>query len=153
MKQKLSRIAALHERVAAEIDTANGVGNGRTHKVGEHGLGLYQLHFLFGSAFIATHPFEAETDIAALAMAYTLKEACSDLADRFELWQGSRVIARSADQRGPKHLPHLTEITARMQERVLQTEEMLLESRQAIAGSRELLLATQRLRSSLDAHT
>src|SRR5262249_16458378 len=83
IKQKLSRMAALHERVAAEVETANAfssVPNGRTHKVGEHGPGLYRIDFYARGDFIATQPFEADTDIAALALAYAVKEACSDLA-------------------------------------------------------------------------
>jgi hypothetical protein len=152
LKQKLGRISALHERVALEIEMIGGassVGKGGAQKVGEGRPESYRIHFLHGRRSIATHDFEAESDIVALAVAYSLQDACSDFSDHFELWQGSRVIARSADLRGPKRLPHLQEIVAQMQADVLQMEELLLASRQSIAESRKLLLATERLRSKL----
>jgi hypothetical protein len=152
LKQKLSKIADRHRRIALQLEDTQGSGpiteNGWRPEP-EHTLESYRLYFVEAGHFAAVHDFEAETDVAALAVAYAIQEACSDLYEHFELWQGSRIIARSADRRGPKRLPHLDDITAQMQDRVLQTEQALLESRQAIAASRRLLTATMRLRDEI----
>src|SRR5215469_15698912 len=58
LKQKLSRIAALHERVAIEIETIGGISSvrqGAAQKVGERGAEPYQLYFLDGRDILATH--------------------------------------------------------------------------------------------------
>jgi hypothetical protein len=147
LKQKLGKIATRHDRIALQLQAAEAAAPVQGN--GERTVESYRLYFIEAGHFAATHDFEAETDVAALAVAYALQEACSDFYNHFELWQGSRVIARSADRRGPKRLPHLAEITAQMQERVLQTEEILLQSREAIAGSRKLLASTAELRAEL----
>jgi hypothetical protein len=152
LKQKLGRIAARHHRISIQLeDSESGTltQDNSWRKAGERPLESYRLYFVEGGHFAAVHDFEAETDVAALAVAYTLQDACSDFYEHFELWQGRRIIARSADRRGPKRLPHLDEIAARMQEQVLQTEESLLASRQAVAASRRLLNSTMRLRQEI----
>jgi hypothetical protein len=149
LKQKLNRIAALHERVAIELGVVEGIR--RSQQTGEREP--YRLYFHHGKDRIAIHAFEAETDIAALALAYALQEACSDLCDRFELWRGLRIIARSADRRGTKRLPHLEEIAAQMQATVLEQQRQLLRSRQVISKSRKLLVAMEQLRSKLGSRT
>jgi hypothetical protein len=152
LRHKLSKIAARHQRIALQLDNgeaAKPVQDDGWRQGDERVMESYRLYFVESGHFAAAHDFEAETDVTALAVAYALQEACSDFYEHFELWQGSRIIARSADRRGPKRLPHLDEITAQMQERVLQTEETLLESRQAIAASRKLLMSAARLRDEI----
>jgi hypothetical protein len=82
-------------------------------------------------------------------VAYALLESSSDLYRNFELYRGLRVIARSADRRGPKLLPHIHYVADQIQDRVLQNEETLLQSRQAIAESHRLLAATAQLREKI----
>src|SRR5215469_11755658 len=72
LKQKLRRIAASHERIALQLQAAEAAipaqGNGQ--RVVES----YRLFFIEVGHFAATHDFEAETDVAALAVAYSLQE-------------------------------------------------------------------------------
>jgi hypothetical protein len=112
-------------------------------------MGTYSILFVQPGKLASTHHFEAVTDIEALVVAYTLLEASSDLYDHFELWRGSRVIARSADRHGPKLLPHMHDIARQIQDQMLQHEETLLQSRQPIAESRKLLAATAQLRQKI----
>jgi hypothetical protein len=149
LQRGLARIAAWHDQLAVNARGQDLV-DGR-HDNGRPTPKTYRLDFIGMDGIAVTHAFEAETDIEALAAAYSLLDACSDLYRHFHLWQGSRVLARSADRRGPKLLPHLDlqHISAQMQDRVLQTEEALLQSRQAIAESRKLLTATAKLREKI----
>jgi len=109
----------------------------------------YRIYFLFGGHFVAAHDFLAESDHAALALAYALQDACSDGYDDFELWQGARLIAGNAVSRRPQRTAHTSDVTTRMQEDLLATEEALLSSRRAIAQSRKLLQSTERLREEI----
>jgi hypothetical protein len=109
----------------------------------------YRIYFLFGGHFVAAHDFLAQGDNAALALAYALQDACSDGYDDFELWQGGRLIAGNAVSRRRQHTPHTSDVTARMQEDLLATEEALLSSRRAIAQSRKLLQSIERLRHEI----
>jgi len=143
----LDTIAARHDRLALEAKDQQRADGWRGS--GKHTLQTYSILFIQPEKLATTHAFEAETDIEALVLAYTLLEASSDLYDRFELCRCSRVIARSADRRGPKLLPHIHYIAERIQNQVLQHEETLLQSRQAIAESRKLLAATAKLREKI----
>jgi hypothetical protein len=152
VKQQLARIAGLHMRFSAEIEATARAGNepnGSRPNLAGRAQHPYRLLLLGCGQVGAVHDFQADTDIAALALAIDLSDACSDLYDRFELWQDLRLICRSADGRGPKRPPHFREITAQMQESVLQSQETLLRSCHAIAQSRKLLIATERLRLHL----
>jgi hypothetical protein len=149
LQRELTSIVARHDRLALKAASQDRVdgwgGSGRPMPK------TYRLHFVGPGTVAVTHEFEAETDIEALANAYSLLDACSDLYQHFHLWQDLRVIARSTDRRGPKFLPHLdlNLVSAQMQDRVLQTEEALLQSRQAIAETRKLLSATAELREKI----
>ena len=55
----------------------------------------YRVYFLNESGRIeAGHDFEAPSDAAALIVADMLCEACADVCDRFELWQGVRRVEK-----------------------------------------------------------
>lgn len=77
---------------------------------------------------------EAEDDRAALQLADLLCDACSDVAGGVEVWQGTRRV----DLASPA--PHAAEaLGAQTQERVIELEERLRDSRWAVARSRRLL--------------
>jgi hypothetical protein len=93
--------------------------------------------------------FDADTDYAALRIAHSLQDACAEQYRHLELWQDERLIARSADARGARRRADLPAVAQRTQENLLALEEVLLSSHQAIADSRRLLGATQRLRNMM----
>jgi hypothetical protein len=112
-------------------------------------VAAHRIYFMFGGHFVAVQDFFAESDEGALTLAYALQEACSDGYDDFELWQGARLIAGNAVSRRPQPVQRPEQITARMQDDLLTTEETLLNSRRAIAHSRKLLESTERLREEI----
>ncbi len=65
----------------------------------------YRVYFLNESGRIeAGHDFEAESDAVALVVADALCEACADMCDRFELWQGVRRVEKLPIRRDPELL-------------------------------------------------
>ena len=58
-------------------------------------MALYRLYVLNDSGRIESgDDFEAPSDDVALVVADMLCEACSDVCDRFELWQGVRRVEK-----------------------------------------------------------
>ena len=112
-------------------------------------MGPYRLYLYGGGDIRGRHDFDAEDDVGAVKVAELLFEACSDRCSAWELWQGARVVHIS-----PKPcLPPLAlgYVTHRMQQSVLDSEELILCSKWAIATSRRLLDRYQDLRSR-DSH-
>ncbi|HEY3919447.1 MAG TPA: hypothetical protein VGL83_16785 [Stellaceae bacterium] len=86
--------------------------------------------------------FEAQDDIAALTVASLIYEACSDICDLYELWEGTRHI----DQSKFHCLPSASAIRAKAQAAAVEAEEALLNSGSIIAQSRRLLARLSELR-------
>lgn len=68
-------------------------------------MASYRVYFLNeGGRIEAGHDFGAASDPAALVVADMLCEACADVCDRFELWQGVRRIEKIPVRRDPELL-------------------------------------------------
>src|SRR5262249_50467036 len=114
---------------------------------------IFRLYFVNESAMIvAAEGFSAENDVDALAVARLLTDACSDECCGFELWETERLVAKQRlRDAGPAML--LSEISARMQESVLEREEAIRNSRWQIAQSRKLLARIAELRGTTRARS
>lgn len=100
-------------------------------------MAAYRIYFRSATTIIGREDFEAGDDQGAMAVAWLLWDACSDLAHGFELWQGSRELC---ERRGPLRAAlSAAEVTERMQASVVETEEAIQRSKWAIAQSRRLL--------------
>ena len=108
-------------------------------------VGSYRVYFRSSAGGIqGRDDFEAEDDRAGTLIAEILCEACSDIADGFELWQGVRKVV-TACGRTPATSESASQISARMQESVIQREEMIRDSMWMIARSKRLIERMQRL--------
>lgn len=98
-------------------------------------MGSYRCFFRGRSGAIeGRDDFEANDDKEAAVLAELLGDACSDICDTFELWQGERLLDIPSGQ------PMLvSEITARMQASLVLREEAIRDSRWMIARSHRLL--------------
>jgi len=106
----------------------------------------YRIHFKnrYGF-FLGRDDFDAQDDDHAMAIAGTLRNASSDICTGFELWQSARRV----DTSGSTHTPgNADEISAEVQNTVLEREMMLLDSEWVIAESRRLLKQMQLLLDS-----
>jgi hypothetical protein len=85
--------------------------------------------------------FDADADKAALLIARNLRDACSDVCETFELWQGTRRVA------WPPNSAAISpeQINARTQEIVAEREIAIRDSAWQIARSKRLLDATLHL--------
>ena len=52
----------------------------------------YQIYLLADGRTQAREDFPADDDVAAIRIARALYDACSDVCEAFELWQGKREI-------------------------------------------------------------
>jgi hypothetical protein len=104
---------------------------------------IYFRHRVNG--IVGRDEFEAEDDGAALAFAEVLCDACSDVCDSFELWQGVRLVG--ACNGGDCAKLDAPQLNAKTQTAAAEHEERLLDSKWAIARSRRLL---ERLRHQID---
>jgi hypothetical protein len=111
--------------------------------VHRHRRNTYRIYFRNRHGFIIGHDdFDAQDDDHAMAIARTLRNVCSDICTSFELWQSARRV----DTSGSTHTPgSADEITARVQNTVLEREMALLDSEWVIADSSRLLKQTRRL--------
>jgi hypothetical protein len=77
-----------------------------------------------------------------MVIAALLCDACSDVCETFELWDGTRRVGTSTEQK-----PALTaeQINAHAQESVVQSEIAIRDSEWLIAQSQRLLERIQRL--------
>jgi hypothetical protein len=109
----------------------------------------YGLYLIAGGHFADARHFTVGSDEAALAVAYAVHDACSEVFQDFELWQQSRQVAGNASKRGPRPVDDAIEVAVATQERVVEVEELLMSSRQCVAESRKLIAATEELRERL----
>jgi hypothetical protein len=111
--------------------------------VHRHRRNEYRIYFKnrYGF-FIGCDDFDAQDDDHAMAIARTLRNVCSDICTSFELWQSARRVDTSGSTHAPRNID---EITAEVQNTVLEREMALLDSEWVIAESARLLKQTQRL--------
>jgi hypothetical protein len=105
----------------------------------------YRVYFLNeGGRIEAGHDFDADSDTVALVVANTLCEACADICDRFELWQGVRRVEKL-----PVHRD--LEVLRDALEQVLKTARVIGESGGALAQSGTLKAAIEWLEREIAA--
>ncbi len=104
---------------------------------------VYFRHRQFG--IVGRDDFSAEDDRAATALAEVLCDACSDICDHFELWQGVRRVGTC--HRGGCANPDARQLNEQAQAVIAEHEERLLDSRWAIASSQRLLESLRHLRA------
>jgi hypothetical protein len=91
--------------------------------------GLYRLYLRAYGRIVCRHEFAADSDADARQIGETLAEAASDICEGFEVWQGTRAVARSetsAEPRGP------------VQASVMAIADAVLHSGWDVANSRRL---------------
>ena len=92
--------------------------------------------------------FSVENDDAARIVARLLLDACSDVCDRVELWEGTRRIELRDDI---SFLPiRPGEVTQRMQASLVECEEAIQRGRWAVASSQRLLERLDALRATTE---
>ena len=102
-------------------------------------MARYRVYFVNWNASIAGRDdFDAEDDAQAAVIARLLRNACSDRCAGFELWQGAHRV----DTLLPKGFD-IKELSARVQDIVLERELALRDSKWSIADSQRLLEQTQ----------
>jgi hypothetical protein len=106
-------------------------------------LATYRIYFIDDRQnTVGHHDFNSPGDAAAMAVAATLADACSDLCRDFELWYELRRVDTSRAAVATQL--SLTEqlqalMTAHEQASMIAHEETIRDSRQAIAKSKRLL--------------
>lgn len=92
----------------------------------------YRMYFRIDDHIHGRQDFRADDDFAAIRIAGVLFDACSDICQSFELWQGERLI--------PAHQPHhLTDLTEAHQRLTIEMLEAISQSHWLIARSRRLI--------------
>jgi hypothetical protein len=108
-------------------------------------MSAYRIYFRIQDNVHGRRNFEADDDVTATRIARVLYDACSDVCDGFELWQGKREI----HARQPHHQrANLVDLTEALQNVVLETEEHIRKSRWMIAQSRRLVQILDRSKSA-----
>jgi hypothetical protein len=107
---------------------------------GRRDLPLYRIFLRGDGAILGREDFEAEGDRAAMILAEVLCDACSDVCDFFELWQGCRRVGA-----GYARLVQINAnmLNADMQDSAVRHEEALRDSRWCVSESRRLLELTR----------
>ena len=110
----------------------------------------YRLYFLNAAQRIsARDEFEAEDDETGTTIAGLLYDACSDLSSGFELWQGARRVVPGVRKQVARHPnPSSTAITLKVQNIVIEREEILQQSHWLIARSKRLQARVDELRKA-----
>ena len=101
----------------------------------------YQIYFLADDRTQGREDFQADDDFAAIRIARVLYDACSDVCEAFELWQGRREI-RAAQQ--PHHA------TARFADLIEAHQRVTIEREEAISESKGMIARSRRLIATLD---
>ena len=96
----------------------------------------YRIYFYINGEIHGRQDFEADGDVAAIRIARVLYDACSDLCDRFELWQGKRQIYARQPHHQRANLADLIEDHQRV---TIEIEERVRQSRWMIARSQRLI--------------
>jgi hypothetical protein len=108
-------------------------------------LAPYRVYFLNeGGRIEAGEDFEAESDAVALVVADALCEACADVCDRFELWQGVRRVEKLPVRRDP-------ELLRDAMAQVLKAARAISERGGMLGQSRTLRAAIERLERDIAA--
>ncbi len=103
-------------------------------------MALYRIFLRGQAAILGREDFKAETDQAAIILAEVICDACSDICDFFELWQGGRHVTA-----GYAKLVQVdaSMLNAEMQAAAALHEEQLRDSQWCVAESRRLLELTR----------
>lgn len=113
----------------------------------------YRIYFLDTKGRIqARQDFAAESDAQARTISGAVYQACAECYQDYELWQATRCLVRG-DGRSrliPAQMPEDSDIS--LQTRVLELEELLLNSHWRVARSEALLAAAETLRRRFDGH-
>ena len=104
---------------------------------------IYRIYFRNRHGFkIGRDGFDAQDDDHAMAIGQTLRNACSDICSGFELWRSEKLVDTSRSTQTPWNAD---EITAQVQNAVIEREMALLNSEWVIAESGRLLKQSQLL--------
>jgi hypothetical protein len=107
-------------------------------------MSTYRMYFRTTGQIRGREDFEAADDVAAIRIARVLYDACSDVCDGFDLWQGKRQLRA----RQPHHqLASLANLMEAHQQLAIETEEHISQSRWLIAQSRRLIETLDRAKS------
>lgn len=105
----------------------------------------YRVYLYSGSTVMqGRNEFQAEHDVAAMTVAEHLRDACSDLCDTFELWDGARRVDVSFSKL-PQPSVTVEQISFRTQTVLIQCEEAIRNSHWAVARSQRLIDRMTRL--------
>jgi hypothetical protein len=110
--------------------------------------GIYRMYFWFRDHHSHIHgreDFEADNDATAIHIAGILQDACSDVCDNFELWQGSRQITVP---QAHHQIACLDDLIEAHQNVVIEKEEHISQSRWLISQSRRLIEELDRAKSA-----
>jgi hypothetical protein len=113
---------------------------------------LYRICYLRSDQIALWIDLDVDSRADAVWVTAALQEACSDEDGDFELWRGLACMFSNEADRGWNPLIASADISAATLGRLLETEDALLNSRQAVARSNKLLAATTRLREKMAAH-
>ena len=114
-------------------------------------MAAYRLYFLDAKGAIqARQDFAAESDIQARTISGAVYQACAECYQDYELWQARRCLGRGNGNSHTVFAQMPEDSEARVQTRVLELEELLLNSHWRVARSEHLLATTDTLRRSLD---
>lgn len=105
-------------------------------------MATYRNYFIGETVIRGRHDFDAENDQNAIQIAYALLDACSDDCRSLDLWREARRVTV------PRLYEPTTfdEMSAASQERVVESEDLIVQSEWRIAESRRLLEALERKR-------
>ena len=106
-------------------------------------MASYRMYFLASERIEGRQDFEADEDITAIRIAGVLHDACSDICQSFELWQGTRQIRAQQTDHFRANLAELTEDHQRL---TIDTEELISQSDWRIARSRRLIETLDRIK-------
>jgi hypothetical protein len=105
----------------------------------------YRMYFYVKGEIHGRQDFEADDDVAAIRIARVPYDTCSDICESFQLWQGKRPIPALQPHHQKASLGDLIEEHQRV---VIDTEEILSQSRWTIANSRRFIETLDRLKST-----
>ena len=101
----------------------------------------YRIYFRGSGVIVGRDDFKAADDGAALLIACTLRDACSDVCDRFELWNGIRRVDWRLNSAATSARPN----NVSAEEIVVEREMAIRDSAWQIARSKRLLDQVQHL--------
>lgn len=106
---------------------------------------FYRVCLLGEGGVLGQYHFPANSDGDALQVARLVFEACSDRAKRFELWHGLRLIG-SEEQQAAMAALEREQVVAKQQAHVVELEEHIRDSKDAVASSKRLLSRLEALK-------